>query len=281
MLMPPPLDSTLAAKVLGHLGLDPAPLSLTALDALLDAYLRRVPWESASRIARRARTTDTGDCPRWPETFWQEALSQGTGGTCYESNLAFFSLLRFLGYEGYLTINNMEVLSGCHAAIVIQWADGPILVDVGLPVHACLPLDASAPTSRQSPYHTYSATPDGMGQFLIQRDRHPKPYCYTLVDTPVELADYRAILTNDYHSETGQFLRRVIVIRVLDGTIWRFSSADGVPYHLESFAEEGKTYYYLGLDPLETADQVAARFGLNPAILRAAMQHIASLPPGD
>ena len=34
-------------------------------------------------VARRAQIARTDDCPRWPETFWQEALSQGSGGTCY------------------------------------------------------------------------------------------------------------------------------------------------------------------------------------------------------
>lgn len=279
--MPPPLDSTLVTQVLAYLDRQPAPPSLNALNALLAAYVRRVPWESASRIARRAKTESTEDCPRWPETFWHQAMTHGTGGTCYESNLAFFSLLRFLGYQGYLTINNMDPAIGCHAAIVIQLDKRPLLVDVGLPVHACLPLDATMTTVCQSPFHNYSAIPGGDGTFTIKRDRHPNAYCYTLIDTPVLVDAYRAILRDDYHPETGQFLHRVILVKVIDEVVWRFSSADGVPYQMESFPGEGKTYYFLGADPLETADKVAAKFGVEREIVRAAMEQVIKLPPGD
>ena len=280
-LLPPPLEQPLAQKVLDYLRLEATPPSLAALDALLDAYVRRVPWESVSRITRRAQIPDLLRSARWPQLFWQQALIHGTGGTCYESNYAFFSLLRTLGYDGHLTINNMEDLVGCHAAIIIHLDDQPYLVDVGLPVHTVLPLDPATPTIRESAYHTYRATPQSNGCYLIERDRHPNPNCYTLYDTPVSNADYRAITIQDYSEENGQFLRRVIVVRVIEGVIWRFSSADGPPYHLESFAGDDKTYYHLGSDPLAAADQVAARFQLNQTLLRTAILSLSYNPNLD
>lgn len=266
----PVLDDKLARDVLQYLGVEAAPPSLSALDALVAAYVRRVPWESASRIARRARIEATASCPRWPETFWQETMARGTGGTCYESNYAFFSLLRYLGYEGYLTVNDMNESIGCHSAIVVRFpGESRYLVDAGLPVHIPLPLDSTARTARDSGFHTYSATPDGAGNFLIERDRHPRPYCFTLIDKPVGDANYRAITTADY-GDNGLFLDRVIAVRVIGDRIWRFN-AEGAPYHLVTFHNGAKTYHYVGDTPQAAVPRIAEKFGIDPDVVSAAL----------
>jgi arylamine N-acetyltransferase len=270
----PILNEALALQVLSHLGVDAAPPSLSALDALLDAYVRRVLWESASRIARRADTSKTEDCSRWPETFWHEAMTLGTGGTCYESSYAFFALLRYLGYDGYLTINNMREFIGCHAAIVIKLDGERYLVDVGLPVHLPVLIDPSRTTSRKTDFHTYSAIPGENDTFLIERDNHPRSDCYLLVDRVVNDGDYRAILTNDYDHQDGQFLDRVILVRVIDGCIWRFNSDEGPPYHLEKFGDNAKTYYDLGDDMLLIAERVANRFEIDLNVMKKVIKAI-------
>ncbi len=137
----PALSPDWAMTVLAHLGVDAGRPTLALVDALVEAYTRTVPWESAFRIVKRARTQNTRDCPRWPEEFWQDAIERGGGGTCFESNYAFFALLRAIGYEGYLTINNMATKVGCHTAIVLKLEGKPWLVDVGLPLFSPLPLD--------------------------------------------------------------------------------------------------------------------------------------------
>ncbi|HRF95512.1 MAG TPA: hypothetical protein PLZ51_09970, partial [Aggregatilineales bacterium] len=67
------------------------PPSLAGIDALLGAYTRTVPWESISRIARKATSARLEDAPLMPSNFWASAISYGTGGTCYESNYAFLT----------------------------------------------------------------------------------------------------------------------------------------------------------------------------------------------
>jgi arylamine N-acetyltransferase len=267
----PPLSENLTQDVISHLGVDAETPSLTALDQLVMAYTRRVPWESASRIAKRIVTVRIEDCPRWAEAFWKSALADGTGGTCFESNYAFFSLLRGLGYEGYLTINDMLETVGCHSAIVIDFGgEGRYITDVGLPIHLPIKLDHSQATIRDTILHTYSATPDGEGRITIERDRHPKAYCFTLADTPIIEADYRARTIRDYDETEGLFLSRTIVTRIIDDCIWRFGG-EGAPYQLESFYNEDKTFHFLSLDPMEAADAIAEKFEMNPAILRAAL----------
>ena len=74
------VDTTLLQRILTALNVEVGAPSLATLDALVDAYVRSVPWESASRIARRTQTPRLSDCPRWPVTFGDSALASGTGG---------------------------------------------------------------------------------------------------------------------------------------------------------------------------------------------------------
>lgn len=104
----PSLPAALCDQILSRFELpaDP-PADLATLQQLVTCYTRTVPWESASRIMRRARLAESADCVLLGEAFWESHFTRGTGGACYESNYAFFGLLRWLGFDGYLTINDM------------------------------------------------------------------------------------------------------------------------------------------------------------------------------
>lgn len=279
---PPPgkqqhLTTTMAAA-LDYLGLTPAPPTSHLLDQLVTAYTSQVPWESASRIVRRARRREATGCPRWPQDFWREAIQHGTGGTCFESNYALFWLLRGLGYDAYLTLNDMGEARGCHTAIIVRLGGQRWLVDVGMPLYLPVPLNPAAPTQRRTAHHTYIATPlDSAGHhYMITRDRHPRPDCFTLIDHPVADEVYRAATTADYGAD-GLFLDRVVINRVVEGVIWRF---DGVsaPYHLESFRNGDKTYHLLGHDHRSIVPTVAGRFGMDAALLREALDCTTEAP---
>jgi hypothetical protein len=261
-----PLDADLTTAVLAHLGVAPAAPSRDLLDALVTAYTRRVPWESASRIAKRAHTAAVVDCPRWPEPFWQETFAHGTGGTCFESNYAFFSLLRALGYEGYLTINNMGDTRACHTAIVILIDGEKWLTDVGMPIYLPLPFGPEGAQSRRTAFQTYTVRPDGPGIYQVERAPHPSPNCFTLFDRPIPDATYRAALTADYEP-TGFFNDRVILTKVIGQEIWRFNGV--TPPRLESFVYGGRADHALEGD---TSDAVADRFGIDAETVRTALR---------
>jgi arylamine N-acetyltransferase len=93
------LSPELTTRILEYLGCEKEAPSIRYLNQLIQAYICHVPWESVSRIVKRHTTADTTRCPRWPEEFWHEALSFGTGGTCFECNLAFYTLLATLGFS--------------------------------------------------------------------------------------------------------------------------------------------------------------------------------------
>jgi len=244
------------AGILAYLGCSPGTPGIRSLNRLVQAFIRKVPWESAFRIAKRAVTPDLAQRPRWPDEFWRDAIQSGGGGTCFENNYAFFCLLRSLGYTGYLTVNDMGEQRGCHAAIVILLDGRKYLVDVGIPLLTALPVDPGRATRRSTWLHGYTVQPDGARQdgadrYQVLRSRHPKPNIYTLFDTPVSEPDYRRVVEQDY-GEAGLFLDKVIVVKVIGERLWRFSSAEQ-PYCLEWFGKAER-----GSEPIPTGQVASA-----------------------
>jgi arylamine N-acetyltransferase len=272
-LPPQPADTTtftLAAPerdaALAFLGRVRAQPDIGTLVALIRDYTERVPWESASRIARRAATRGAAG-PRWPGEFWREARTLGTGGTCFESNAAFVALLRALGYDCYLTINDMRGNIGVHTAIIVRIGTTRWIVDVGMPLYGPLPLSPDAPTTARAPFHTYTVTPEVRNSYTITRDRHPNPYCFTLRDEAIPDADYRAATAADYGTR-GLFFDRVILLKVVEGRVSRFDSA-AAERGIERFRDGERTL--LPLPDTDPADALAAHFRTDAAIIRAAL----------
>ena len=273
--MPPLLPARLTQQILTYLGVAQAEPDLSFLDLLIEGYGQRVPWESASRIARSAQTINPPTMPRWAEEFWDDALSLGTGGTCFESNWAFFALLRSLGYTGYLTINNMHASIGCHTAIIIHLVGSAWVVDAGYPIYAAVPLDPQQATERATPFMTYQALPTSAGGYQLICAPHPKPYLFDLIDRPVDDPTYQLATTADY-GQAGLFLQQVIINKLVDGALWRFNSADQ-PYHLQRFDGGVRTDHALEGD---VAAQLSVHFAIAASVVMRALAHLArSAPP--
>lgn len=250
------LTDLLKNDILDYLGVPIGEPELGYLNRLIRAYTRKVPWESVSRIVKRHKTTAPADCPRWPEEFWHDAIRYGFGGTCFESSLAFFALLSALGYEGYLTVNDMGTTRACHAAIVLLLNGHKYLVDITIPVHGAVEIDPQNLTTKSTDFHDYTLIPMGGDVYQVERSHHPQRYAFTLIDRPVELADYQAIVEKDY-TDTGFFLTSVVMVKVIENKVWRFFS-DHKPYRLESFNKWGRTE--MNLAPERLAGSLAQHF---------------------
>ncbi len=264
------LSPDLTDQVLSYLGCSRKPPSIRYLNQLVWAYIRRVPWESVSRIVKRHTTPETASCPRWPGEFWAEALSRGTGGTCFENNLAFFALLTTLGFKGYLTINDMLDNRACHTAIMIFLQRQKYLVDVAIPLHCALPIRHGGITRRSTPFHNYTVRPSGDGIFEIERSHHPKRNIYTLLDRPIPLPAYKAAVRGDY-GNTGLFLDRVILVKIIDDKLWRFNSTEK-PYKLEAFDKKSRQEKLLA--PERLSHLVAKQFGIAEELVAAALSYV-------
>ena len=268
-----PLTAGLKERVLRHFGLPTdAPPNPNTLRLLLERYTRTVPWESASRIVRRAAHADAADCSLLGEAFWESHFAQGSGGTCYESNYAFFALLRRIGFEGYLTINDMGSAIGCHSAIVLLLDGQKVLVDVGFPLHAILPLMDGGESTVKSPFMRYTVKPLSDRRFEIWRDLPRPERVFLLKDNAVGEAEYRATTLHDYRHDGGQFLKEVVIHKVIDDQLWRFNS-DERPFRLQQFIVGKRHDHVLGDDP---AGAVADKFGIARDVVAEALRAIDS-----
>lgn len=252
------LSAQRISQILSFLDMRREKPSVRYLNRLLEAHICHVPWESISRILKRETTAETERCPRWPEEFWQDALQYGTGGTCFENNLAFFTLLNALGFDGYLTINDMEN-PACHTASILILNGQEYLADVAIPIHCALPLHSDRITRRSHAFHTYTIRPESNRRYVIERSHHPKRRIFTLVNTPIPPAEYRNAVQNDYE-ETGYFLDRVIIVKIIGSRLWRFSSAE-LPFKLEGFDKTSRKEVILETGQL--AKSLSECFGID------------------
>lgn len=250
------LRAGLVNDILDYLGCPLYKPTLRYLNYLISAYVRKVPWESVSRIVKRHTTPEIKYQPRWPEEFWNSAMKFGYGGTCFESNLAFYSLLMSLGYEGYLTVNDMGETKKCHAATVILLGGVKYLVDITIPVHSAVRIDPEKAVRRRTNFHNYTIRPVQEFKYEVDRSHHPNRNAFTLIDDPVSLSDYQKILENDYR-ETGYFLKSVVIVKVIGDRTWRFFS-DHRPYRLENFNRGGKNEIFL--EPEKLAHKLSELF---------------------
>lgn len=279
------LSTEQTTEILDFLQVPQAQPDMETLQALVHGYVHRIPWESATRIVRRAETPSLPDRPRWPTEFWQLAMSQGTGGTCFESNYAFWKLLEAIGFQSYLTINDMGETHGCHSAIVIelQTDNGNdthqrYLIDVGLPLYTPIPLDPAQTTSAESEYQRYSIQPldadseTGPRRYQVERAPHPRPIAYTLIDTPVPEESYVPAVTADYDQD-GLFLDTVVIAKLVDGVMSRFSTHEK-PYALEFFVDGERTTRPLSSDLGTAAQEIGDHFGMPSPVVEKALRII-------
>lgn len=261
------LSGELTQRILTFLGVTAVAPSVAFLDRLIHAYARSVPWESAFRIVRRAEVGEPADCPRWPAQFWQQAMTRGAGGTCFESNYAYFALLRSLGFKGYLTINNMGETVGCHSAIVVRLGGQKWLVDAGFPIYVTLPISPHGVMHRPSPFLAYTVRPAGDGRYVVEQAPHPRRQAFTLIDSPVPVPDYRARTVADYGVD-GLFLDRVIINKIIGDEAWRFNMGER-PYCLNRFEWGQRFDTVLDGDP---AAAVAGHFGMDETTVQTAFR---------
>lgn len=266
----PVLSIPLRDRVLRYLGYPLAKPSTQALNSLIIAYVQKVPWESVFRIAKQYSTPIPEERPRWPEEFWLDAIERGGGGTNFESNYAFLALLRTLGYEGYLTLNDRGEQQGIHSALVLHLNGQKRLVDVGIPLYTSLRLHETQSTRIASYFHTYIAHPKGDGRYTIERTNHTDRQLYTLLDRPVADTTYRAVMRQE-HSQPGRFLNRIIINKVIEGKVWRFDSSDH-PLRIEAIEPTNKTEILLPVSLL--ARRLASYFAMDRTIIQLALDRI-------
>jgi N-hydroxyarylamine O-acetyltransferase len=137
-----PLPRCLTERVLSKLGFpEPPPPDLDGLTALYRAWCMRVPFDNTRKtMALRAGTG--GALPGIDaEDFFEHWLAHGTGGTCWPSSNAMFSILRSAGFDARRVIASMRDLgSPNHASVKVHVAGLDWLADSSMLLNRPLPL---------------------------------------------------------------------------------------------------------------------------------------------
>jgi hypothetical protein len=244
--------------------------TLVYLNRLIHAFIRKVPWESVSRIIKRNVTSDTAECPRWPKEVWSDAMAYNGGGTCFEINYAFLSLLTSLGYEGYMTINDMGEARGCHAAGVIILGGQKYLVDVSVSLPHAFAFYSDSRANLNGPWLSYTVRPQARNVYSVEPFPHPRPSIFTLRDTPIAAPLYEQAVEQDY-GPAGNFLNRVAINKVVDERAWLFNS-DVRPYRLEAIDRCGR--HAMPLNPEGLAQALADCYQMPAAKISAALSWV-------
>src|SRR5574341_1430843 len=228
--------------ILAHLGVTSGPPTLDLLNAILAAWSRRIPWESASRIARHQFPGDPEVYARSPREFFRDALALGTGGTCFESNMA-------LGGQRYVA-------------------------DVGYPIPAPLIIDRKQSSTVDVPVYRYTAIPQGDGKrWEIRRQSgEVEQQSFVLKADRIDEQTFWARLVHD-HEPDGLFLDQVIVQKYVDDAMLRYSDFKGLVRRTPGVEES------IPLSPHEQADlpgALARLFDMNRIVLEIALSRTAS-----
>ncbi|WP_298296378.1 arylamine N-acetyltransferase [Hydrotalea sp.] len=240
------------------------------MQELVIAYCCRIPWESASKIIKQRASNASCNYVRLEKEFWPSVFLYGTGGTCYESNLAFFYLLSDLGFKGYLTINRIIDKSSVHSAIIIVIDNNKYIVDVGYPLYSPITIKENSVVITENKLITYQCTSIDNKQYLIENFPHPKPYLYHLTDLPVTLEEYLKIANNDY-GDDGLFSNRIIIRKVINDIPTRFDSED-IPYNIHTLKNGQKVKTFI--EEKNLTDRLSNHFGLHNRIISQAFKII-------
>ena len=157
----------------------------------------------------------------------------------------------------------------CHAASIIKLKRQKYLADVTIPIHCALPIYANQISRRANEFHQYTIRPQGNHRYAIERSHHPKRKAYTLVDVSIPLEKYRDAVRRDYE-ETGYFLDRVVIVKVIENRLWCFSSLD-TPFKVESFDKTSKQEMLLETKRL--AKFLAERFEIDRDKIEQALSY--------
>jgi arylamine N-acetyltransferase len=216
--------------ILQHLHIERAAPTAPYLSAILAAWSERIPWESASRIARHKTPAAPYQYARTPDRFYDDALNRGLGGTCFESNTALKALLDDLGYQSTYALCDMAHSSTAdpHCALITTIDGVRYIADAGWPLPTAIPLSESESTTGSVPVYDYFIEPSGAGRWRVWRKSGDfEQDCFTLKAASVPPDTFRARLIRD-HFEDGLFLNNVIIHRVIDNRVLRFDQTKGL-----------------------------------------------------
>ena len=190
-----------------RLGLGDVRPDLDGLRRVYRSWCRNIPFDSArKRIFQAAGARGPLPGAR-PETFFEEWLRDGSGGSCWSTSLALHVLCVRLGFSARLAVGTMQTdpdVRGNHGTVLVR-TEGLHLVDSSMLFEEPLELHAARSTHREDPLHPVSARPcevDGGQSWMVRwRPAHTD----RLVDCLVEGREVSMEEWDSLHERTRDY----------------------------------------------------------------------------
>jgi N-hydroxyarylamine O-acetyltransferase len=142
------LSSNLVERVLNKLQIDCPAANLSGLNALYYAWCRKVPFDNSLKLIDVRGSNPGPLAGSKPDTFFENWLRFGGGGTCWSGNGGLYALLRALGFDASRSVATMLVapdLLPNHGTVVVTIEKAQYLVDASILHSEPLLLDEANP----------------------------------------------------------------------------------------------------------------------------------------
>lgn len=260
------MRAALVDRYLDILGVPDGPASGTHLEALVDAHLRRVPFENVSKIHNHVTRGLVGI----PETglFLDGIEEHGFGGTCYTNNYHLHCLLRELGYRIRLCGADMSN-PDAHLVNVVEVDERPYLVDggYGAPFFAPLPLDLDADHEISWGIERYVLRPRNRnGRSCLEQFRDgERVHRYVVNPAPRRIEEFD--ITGSYLPD-AMFMTRVRAVRFFAG-----SSISVLNRTVEETRDDATEVRTLG-SAAELVELLVDRLGMDASIVAGVVERV-------
>ncbi len=204
----------------------------TTLDALMQAHLRRVPFENLDQQLGAHVSTDV-------QSAYKKIVEQQRGGWCFEVNTLFGWALSEIGFKvGYLAGHvghngSARSAPADHKFLLVECRE-PLFVDVGFggSLFQSLPM---APVKAVQPPYTIDLSKEDAGYYRFTETANGEPVSFDFQPVPVKANHFEAINITLQTDDNSPF-RRTLTAQmrrpdrhvVLRGRLLKTIKADGV-----------------------------------------------------
>ena len=191
----PSIDQHLLTAICQKLGLHSSiPLNLDGLNEVYHKWCHRIPFDNIRKLIA-LNLGEEGQLPGGKATdFFEAWLQYGTGGTCWSSSNALFTLLIDLGFDARRVSGSMRNTGKVnHGSIIVRLEDNEWLVDSSILCNQVLPLLHGQVTINDDPLVRTEIESNGRSYriWFAYPSRSEMIPCQ-LIDDPVSLEYYLA-----------------------------------------------------------------------------------------
>jgi len=160
---------------LHRLGFQTLKPDLSSLNQIYSAWCQRVPFDN---LIKRQYLNDIKlkGQPLPTEDFFESYLTHGTGGTCWNTSLALYSLLKELNFPVRIAAGDMlvpfDLFHPNHGSIIATFGKDQYLVDTSMRSKFVLQLHPSQSTSSNSGVYSIHGKPQKDGWLVTWKPAH-------------------------------------------------------------------------------------------------------------